>query len=541
MRRGCWRVLVRNLKREDAMHDRSEGISQLVAVVTLSQDGKCNLVKAARQHVGIQSGQCVYLQVGDELLLNVHSGIEVPASVRWRLTLPADVLERLGASGVTKIALVQRPRALALKRIDVTESPGAHACLIDLETPDAITRRVETHPLPDQLIPQLQARFSTLQFDHDVLAFLSGRQTFEAWKSRRLVGCPDRGDDALRQRLIDRRLQGQAEDGSWDNHVMVTARRLRELAALGLTQEDKSVQRAAAWLLDRPQSPYNPGMFFAADALVEEQVNLIGRKKQGVKGLRFRVLKTSEKKQVMAGDDMIRAPCGPRIMWPNALVLEALLGLGYECHERVQSALRFMTSHDWCECGYQHGSSSWRQSAPLTEEQLDAFEAACIRQYRFGGVYDLAALLADDWPRIAADRLAHVTRYVLRMPDHIQGCEFITTRALSEVRDARISRFARAHLWRFAGIQRPDGTFPDERHGTGFDQFGILEAFARYDHPASKVVIMRALPWIVDAQNGDGSWGTKKTKDVSTWAVLSALISLDDLVPAGLVIAGSVG
>lgn len=137
-------------------------------------------------------------------------------------------------------------------------------------------------------------------------------------------------------------------------------------------------------------------------------------------------------------------------------------------------------------------------------------------------------------------RVAHAAmpggdEYPLRMPDHIQGCEFITTRAMSHVRDPKMRRFAKAHLWRFASRQHaPSGEFAKERHGSGFSQEGILEAVARYDHPASKVIVLRSLPWIVEAQNGDGSWGRETYEDASTLAVLNALVSVDAYLPPGI-------
>jgi hypothetical protein len=122
------------------------------------------------------------------------------------------------------------------------------------------------------------------------------------------------------------------------------------------------------------------------------------------------------------------------------------------------------------------------------------------------------------------------------MNDHFQGCEVITTRALSRVQDEGMRRYAEAHLWRFASRQQaPDGLFPEESYGTGLTRTGFLQLFARYDHPASKVAIMRALPWIVAAQNEDGSWGEGGGKDVATYAALSALASLGELLPAGMV------
>ncbi|MBN2391176.1 MAG: hypothetical protein JXR84_10650 [Anaerolineae bacterium] len=337
------------------------------------------------------------------------------------------------------------------------------------------------------------------------------------------MDCAEAGDDVLHEQLIEARLSQQAGDGSWDGNVLLTARNLRELADLGLTRDDVSIQRAVTWLVARPQSKHNPGQWFAADDFVEEQAQVVASRQAG-KGGRFRKILTSEKKRVISGDSLIQKPCGPRIMWPNGLVIEALLKLGYEDHERVQTALRTLTTREWCECGYQHGLSDWQRKEPFTEDQLPAFEQACIAQYRYGGFSDLKWLTGPDAPpRVAYTAKPDGDVYDLRIPNHVQGCEFITTRSLSEVQHPVARRFAEAHLWRFAGLQCADGTFPEEKYGTGFSQIGILEAVARYDHLASRVILMRALPWIVEAQNVDGSWGTGSRKDVETCAMVRVL------------------
>ena len=80
-------------------------------------------------------------------------------------------------------------------------------------------------------------------------------------------------------------------------------------------------------------------MFFLADELVLEQEKIVQEKLKTGNG-RFRKIKTLEKKLASIGDDLIEQPCGPEIMWPNALVLEALLMHGYEYHSRVQTALQ---------------------------------------------------------------------------------------------------------------------------------------------------------------------------------------------------------
>lgn len=126
--------------------------------------------------------------------------------------------------------------------------------------------------------------------------------------------------------------------------------------------------------------------------------------------------------------------------------------------------------------------------------------------------------------------------YPLHMPIHFQGCEVITTRAMSKVRDPEMRRFAEAHLWRYASRQHaPDGAFAREKHGyCENSQSALLQVFALFDHPASKVAIMRSLPWIVESQNEDGSWGEDPIKDATTVAVLSALRLVRDELPPDL-------
>jgi len=270
---------------------------------------------------------------------------------------------------------------------------------------------------------------------------------------------------------------------------------------------------------------------------VTEQEQVIRRRQLQKRGKkeRFRQLNASEKKIIKAADDQIINPCGPRIMWPNALVLEALLMLGYEHHERIQTALRtLLTGRDWCECGFQHGLSSWRRHEPYSTEDIETFEKACIQQYTYGGVTSLDALRKWDVAytrrklRVSHKPVTGGTEYQLRMPSHIQGCEAVTTRAMSHVTDEKLRRFAEAHLWRFAGLQHSaDGQFAFERYGSGHSQAGFLKIFAGYDCPVADVVVFRSLPWILDSQNNDGSWGDGSNKNAETLAIIIALTRIN--------------
>lgn len=520
----------------------TDNIPQVIDIVPASQDGKVSVKKIVRDY--LQAGrEALHLDCGPEILLRPRACTStMPANMSGsRLQLPREAISTLILDKNTLVAIIQRTEAVAIKRLAIEEREGDGARAVDMETPWLVKRVIWTNPMPEESLPKLKAESALLTLRHDVRRYLRGRPTLSAWKARRLLGETEASDGPLRDALIRERLAGQREDGSWEDDVVLTARAVRELADLGLTSVDGALQRGANWLLSRPQSPHNPGMFFSTNELRQEQERIVAQRSNG-RGGRFRVIKASEQRRVMAGDDLIRCPCGPRIMWPNALILEALLQLGYEDHERVRTALRFMLSRDWCECAYQHGSRDWKRTEPLTMEEIGVIEQACVERFRYGGFRGTAGLKEADLAhryhnlRVSEKVTARGREYVLRMPDHIQGCEFITTRAMSHTQDERMRRYAAAHLWRFAGIQRPaTGRFPDEDYGTGFGPYGILEAFARYDHRASRVVITRSLPWIVEGQNEDGSWGETPKKDVATLAVMNALIRLGERLPSGLI------
>jgi len=153
------------------------------------------------------------------------------------------------------------------------------------------------------------------------------------------------------------------------------------------------------------------------------------------------------------------------------------------------------------------------------DEYVAAFERGCVEEFRRCGVR------SDEHAReLQREALLDDGTYSLRRPDHIQGCEAATTRALHNVRDDAARRLAEAHLWRFATRQDPEtGHFPDERYGTGLTELGIIDMFARFDTPISRLVILRAVPWIVEAQNGDGSWGAEGRRDAETLAALRSV------------------
>ena len=150
------------------------------------------------------------------------------------------------------------------------------------------------------------------------------------------------------------------------------------------------IQTAIKWLLKRSESPDNPGMFFLTDELVGEQQEVMKRRAKQTEGPkdRFRKRPRSELKLITAVDELYDNPCGQRIMWPNAIVLEVLLEYGYEFNERVQTIIDTLTFGGWCECAYQHGPRRRKRTEPFSMKEIEKFEEQTLFEFKHGGLFN---------------------------------------------------------------------------------------------------------------------------------------------------------
>lgn len=512
-------------------------IPQVVAIVKVQSGNKVSFKKDVRSHVKSKTGP-FYVQMNGEILLTSENSstsnrVEITGN---RMILPEQIARGLSLENYGFLAMIQRDAAVALKAFELKERQVEYARVLDIESPLKLVRVAETNPEPAQVLATLQQYWKGTTCRYDVRGFLKNNPTLEAWRARKLLDAIDPNDAALRKQLIRERCEQQKNDGSWNDDLVCTSRNLRELIDLGIEPDNTVVQRAVKWLLQRPQSKHNPGMFFLQDHLVAEQARIIEQREQGNK-LRFRERKSSELRRARFGLDLTRDPCGPRIMWPTAFALEPLLRLGYEERERIRDALTMLLHGSWCECGYQHGRN-WEE--PLSPDALSAVEQQYKSEYRYGGIESLAELAKMDLTKKVGLKMMRVSEdvkngtivYELEMPNHQQACELVTVWALSAVKDTRLRKLVEAHLWRFAARQyAQDGHFHQKHVGPYF----YLDLFSRYDCPVSKVAIMRSLPWILDTQNQDGSWGDGQHNEAPTLAIVRALQRVMPYVPKNII------
>jgi len=522
-------------------------IPDVVAIVKASRDGKVNVKREVRDALGVRDGP-LYLEVGEEVLLTPRKTRAArPAEMqRNRLCLPGDVAAKLELEAESLVAMIERNRGVALKRLVIEEREGEEPSLTDIETARQVTRLAVTIFMPDELLPRLQKKRSRKRLKHDVKKFLRGRTSLEAWQARKLLKIPDAADVRLREELIKERLSSQDEDGSWQGKVTLTARMLRELSELGVTRKKKEARAGAEWLLARADPVASPGMFLLSDELVALQARCIRE------GRRFRDRKPKEEALAAEGHPLINRPCGQRILWPNGLALDALVRLGYEKHPRVQAAIWSTIIIGWCECAAQLGADLWRKGGPPTGKEVREIAAERsarrmaqgLARYKYGGV-EGAGRLAQVDPNKFGRTLARISHrkekgkdvYDLNRPPAGDGaCDLMSSWGLIRSKDKQARKSAESTLWSLAGAQESDGRIGQRRIGAFLHsgQAAYLETFATLDSPVSKVAILRYIPWIVSSQNKDGSWGDEPHKDITTLYVLRALVSAKDYLPSGL-------
>ena len=111
-------------------------------------------------------------------------------------------------------------------------------------------------------------------------------------------------------------------------------------------------------------------------------------------------------------------------------------------------------------------------------------------------------------------------------------------RALSRAGNPILKKILELFLWNYAAVQNfKDGTFTSHPQRTFTDmQLAFLQLYSNYDYPIAKLVLLRALPWIINNQNKDGSWGQQPHKDIATYIVVRSLISLRDYLPADFIV-----
>jgi|TARA_B100002003_G_scaffold233375_1_gene246158 hypothetical protein len=517
------------------------GIPQVASIVTVDKDCRVRLSKNLLNSLNPHN-EALYWSMGNEVTISTTWKDRAAAIDNSRLPLPSEIQEKIKAEPGSLLAMVERSGGFALKKLAVTEKQGRKAEVVDIETALSIERIAYTNPKPEQFMQEMRARYRKLKLKTSPSSFLKGLHSLHSYRARKLAGIADKRDGALRAELVRERVSGQNVNGSWNDDLVLTSRNLRELHDLGVKSTDTSVKKGIQWLLGRAEPLANPGMFLMSDELVAVQ-DLVFKERQETGKGRFRNRKVGELRQVSKGDDLLTEPCGQRVMWPNGFALEALMSFGCEKNARVQRAYETLLPGRWCECAMQLGPSvkgdSGKKGRPVY------YPESSDEAFAHGGFTDSAELAKMGEQRVTGLRMKRVrqeqganeNKYFLEMPVYHEGCALITMRALTCAKDVRMRKRLDAELRAMAARQNGEGGefSAEQMTGDRFFKNGqafILQIVAGFDHPVAELIIMRSIPWIIANQNEDGSWGKEEYKDITTYAVLSAVMRVSENLPA---------
>ncbi|MCG3254316.1 MAG: hypothetical protein H7648_10765 [Candidatus Heimdallarchaeota archaeon] len=67
----------------------------------------------------------------------------------------------------------------------------------------------------------------------------------------------------------------------------------------------------------------------------------------------------------------------------------------------------------------------------------------------------------------------------------------------------------------------------DELIKNSLSPYTFLKVFSKYKTKAAQLGILLSLPWIIENQNEDGTWGDQSTKESASLAVLHALKNIE--------------
>ena len=316
------------------------------------EDGKAKLFASALNGP-FQAGATLALErQGNRIVVaESDSGVELPEAKWWddgtkvELPVPGDI--------PPFCLLVKTADAVELLPIRVAEHPAdvlGPRIIDELRDSEVIRHAVKGLGYDEwtaERVAELQGLVCAEPLAYDPVAPLAEGDDWIAWKTRKeILGRPAPDDEALRRRLEDEIFADQADDGSWDGHVVKTAYGILHALSVETPPDAARVQRASEWLLAQPEPLGRPGMWML-DEPRREKWNVRKRGEEDVEWLEFMVTHYTE-----ADHDLFRAQTAQQVvpsctrmmhagcdamLHPSATAAMALCGCGLAEHPRLRA------------------------------------------------------------------------------------------------------------------------------------------------------------------------------------------------------------
>lgn len=430
------------------------------------------------------------------------------------LVLSGCVVQQLGLTPGCYVCVTRQRETdrCVLKRLDIRsgESDVPGAVVIDSLSQHAVTRthyaQTDLRAIDITALKDLVARMG--QFRYDPLATLLRSEGRVGLLVRRML---ERGSAAEDREFVKQScahiLSDQQPNGSWDDDLITTASHLIRLSELGQTVTEPPIAQAADWLLSSPETVGLPGLF-ATTVTIAEDFNRLKPKGEARRMIYDKMRRASKYRPVReafhSNSDILPGVCELAVTSASAVVLQALLMLGFADHVRVKKAMNTFLSlwnRAWCGCGYFHPDKVIRAST----EQPD-FES------RFA-LDDWGSWLRDsagDWlgetkriqmtaPRSSCWQVGEHEVLVEHRPTRGNYCTFGVHQALSWHPGYPTSNLETIATLEYARRQTALGRWGPSRSI-------VLENLARLSHPLAAFLVARTVPQLIRDQETSGLW-----------------------------------
>jgi len=523
-------------------HEPAPG--ERVVITARLRKGNVLLIKKAWMHGGLPGVTGLGFKPGAEIQVVSGNGGN-------KAVLPAWAVKQLSLGSDDVVCVTERDSKYYLKRLELVERPSRipGRFVVDSFDQDRVcrtfTRMTDLSRVTNEDAQAILSEMGRLH--HDPLEPLRQVPGEAGWMARReLLGGWTAADKSAIEGYKKEVLADQDGDGSWAGSTVRTAFNVIRLTQVGATRRLPALRKATDWLLSTPEPDGLPGVFMFSPELTEEfnawrAEGNIGRFTPDGKQKRYR---DHERHEFGRGGDIgyPREGCEPRVIWPNAVCLEALLRAGLHAHPRVGQAINTSLvgsgwegwratnfGKPWCGCAgkvlggglvVEKVASKADFNGPVAHPEV----LACLN---FEGIREPWEYATVNSRRGCVDAGGGRALWIQEGTGTCGtdgNCSTVMHRAMSFHPHYAGSDLETTAILNFRGIHRSYSLV-------------ALEWLEDRPRPLSAFLVLRSVPHLIRCQEEDGLWPASpgRTREDASLVILRALKShgfLDALLPS---------
>ena len=451
--------------------------------------------------------------------------IKLVSNSKGNSNYPSWIIEYLSLNPGDLICVTERAGIYYLKKLNLEEiqteipAPG----IIDHFEDTVVTRYYAIQP---DLKKITHSRLKNLCMEagkfrrNPIVPLLELKNRIGLLARKEFEGGWPKKDKELIKTLKNRVLEGQLDNGNWENSAALTAFKLIRLAEVGINKKDAHIRKAIRWLLSAKEPLGFPGLHMIS----EDSAESFNKWKRAHKGRDRgpRAYSKSQQQLFVNNSDIIGVSnsfCEVKILWTVCIVLEALLRHGMIAEartKRIINTLLYMREEmRWCGCGNFVASLKFPDSTAKVD-----FNKIPVRlaNPKGNGIWlinlpssekDILQIVSDNPDYGHFDfhsrSIGKNKALVLKKPDAGSGdCSFIAHRALSWHPDYHESNLETMGALEMEFRQGWDGSW------TGNSLSFIFSTLERMDCPFSAFLVLRSIPHLIHVQAPDGLWHEDK-------------------------------